>query len=258
MLSVKDRILLGMAALEDVITEVRRLGGLMEVTMQQVYGWVPEHYRKGTAQVTVWRMLRTGDIEKVIKNGEAYFRLTSRGVKKVTRDFPLIRLQRKKWDGLWRIVIFDIPVVHNQLRDRLRAKLEELGFGMFQESVWMTPYDLAREISEFIQSQGLEEFVYVFVSPLDFVKDKKALVEKIWKVEKIDGFYQDWIEDWEEKSKGISEKKLRDLAQEFCSSYLEIVAVDPFLPKELLPDNWMGNKARSLFKKLSEVVAARK
>lgn len=258
MLSIKDRILLGMAALEDFVTEIHRVGGLAEIVMQNTYGWVPPQYRKGSSRRAVWRMLKTGYIEKVIKNGEAHFRLTGRGVKKVVRDFPLIRLQRKKWDRLWRIVIFDIPVAHNYLRDRLRAKLEELGFGMFQESVWMTPYDLAREISDFIQSQGLEEFVYVFVSPLGFVKDKKALVEKIWKVEKIDGFYQDWVEDWEEKSHGISEKKLRGLAQKFCSSYLEIVAIDPFLPKELLPDSWMGDRARSLFKKLTKVVAARK
>jgi len=252
MLSVRDRVLLGLAALGDVVTEVRRLGGLMEVTMQQVYGWVPEHYRKGTAQVAVWRMLQTGSLEKVVKGGEPYFRLTGTGVKRRVREFSLVRLQKRKWDRLWRIVIFDIPVTENRLRDRLREKLEELGFGMFQESVWMTPYDLARETSEFVEAKGLEEFVYVFVSPLEFVRDIEALVERIWKVEKINNLYQDLIDEWERRDASLSGEQLDSLVRGLCSSYLEIIAVDPFLPMELLPKDWAGDSARKLFKELNK------
>lgn len=258
LLTTKDRILLGLVALGDFVTEIKRVGGLMEYTMKLTYGWVPPQYRKGTCRVTVWRMLKTGYIERVVKNGEVCLRLTGQGVKRLEREFPMVGLQKKKWDGLWRIVIFDLPVTHNRLRDRLRGKLEELGFGMFQKSVWTTPYDLAWEISEFIKAQGLEEYVYVLVSPLEFIGSSKELAEKIWKLEELNNSHQELLDWWEEKHHGLKENDFSLLAQKFCSQYLETVATDPFLPKELLPRDWEGDKARKLFKELNKKVDAEK
>ncbi len=58
-----------------------------------------------------------------------------------------LRIQRKRrWDGRWRMVLFDIPERRRQLRDRLRATMKEAGFCRVQDSVWMYPY----ECEEFI------------------------------------------------------------------------------------------------------------
>lgn len=251
MLKTKDRILLGLAALGDFVTEIKRVGGLMEHTMKLTYGWVPPQYRKGTWRVTVWRMLKTGYMERVVKNGEVYLRLTGQGVKRLVREFPVVRMQKKKWDGLWRIVAFDFPVTQNYKRNKLRKKLEELGFGMFQKSVWMTSYDLEWEISEFIKVQGLKDYAYVLVSPLKFAGSSKSLAEKIWKLRKINDSYQKLLDWWEEKSQDLKGENFINLAQKFCFRYLEIVVTDPFLPKQLLPSNWQEEEARKVFKKLN-------
>ncbi len=54
----------------------------------------------------------------------------------------------KKWDYLWRLVIFDIPERSRYLRDALRYELIQLGFFMLQESVYVMPFDCVKEVDE--------------------------------------------------------------------------------------------------------------
>ncbi len=52
----------------------------------------------------------------------------------------------KKWDGKWRIIIFDIAQLKNLYRNIFRGKLKELGFYPLQKSVWVCPYNCKDEI----------------------------------------------------------------------------------------------------------------
>ena len=47
----------------------------------------------------------------------------------------------KRWDGRWRILIFDIPEYRKSVRDKLRRSLQAVGFIFLQDSVWVYPYD---------------------------------------------------------------------------------------------------------------------
>ncbi len=47
----------------------------------------------------------------------------------------------EKWDGRWRIVIFDIQESRKTSRDKLRLMLETIGFLKLQASVWIYPHD---------------------------------------------------------------------------------------------------------------------
>lgn len=57
-----------------------------------------------------------------------------------------------RWDGKWRMVLFDIPAKKARSRHSFRARLKELGLVLYQNSVWVYPYPLeevVREISDF-------------------------------------------------------------------------------------------------------------
>ena len=41
-----------------------------------------------------------------------------------------------------------------------------------------------------------------------------------------------------------------DIVRDIRKEYLEVLLSDPFLPKELLPDNWMGEKVKKLMRNL--------
>ena len=54
----------------------------------------------------------------------------------------------KKWDGKWRIVIFDLDESKKTIRDMLRSRLKMLEYVQLQRSVWISPYDTTDEIEQ--------------------------------------------------------------------------------------------------------------
>lgn len=72
------------------------------------------------------------------------FELTEKGKRYATLMDQRGRLQfarERKWDGRWRIVIFDIWERRREARDRLRTRLQTIGFVKVQNSVWAYPYE---------------------------------------------------------------------------------------------------------------------
>ena len=53
----------------------------------------------------------------------------------------LLQEKPKRWDGKWRVLIFDIPERKRNIRDYIRSTLVTLGFYHLQDSVWVCPYD---------------------------------------------------------------------------------------------------------------------
>jgi CRISPR-associated endonuclease Cas2 len=54
----------------------------------------------------------------------------------------------QKWDGIWRVLIFDIPELTRAVRNLFRNKIQELGFYTLQKSVYVTPLACEKEIDE--------------------------------------------------------------------------------------------------------------
>ncbi len=67
---------------------------------------------------------------------------------------------RKRWDGKWRMVLFDIPEARRKVRDALRKKLKELGFLEFQKSVFIFPYPCDDEINFVINFLDIADYAY--------------------------------------------------------------------------------------------------
>jgi len=70
-----------------------------------------------------------------------------------------MKIERKDWDGRWRIVVFDIPEKMRRSRDVLRDKLERLGFYELQKSVFVFPYQCEDEINFIIEYFNLRQYV---------------------------------------------------------------------------------------------------
>ena len=90
---------------------------------------------------------------EIIEEGDEKFkvRLTNKGQKRTKEiSFEFLSITKpNKWDGKWRVLVFDIPTnpkIYNQARNALRAKIKELGFYQMQKSVWVFPYECEDEI----------------------------------------------------------------------------------------------------------------
>lgn len=104
---------------------------------------------------------KRGFIETEKYEGKIILKLTDKG-----RQEVLIRklLEEDKWDGRWRIVIFDIPENKRKLRKILRSKLREWAFKPWQKSVWIGKANVAVELRDFINEIGISEWVKVILS----------------------------------------------------------------------------------------------
>lgn len=73
-----------------------------------------------------------------------------------------------RWDGYWRIVLFDIPEDIKKLRDAFRRHLKRLGFYEFQKSVFIHPYDCSNEIDFLIEFYNARPYIrFVLAKHLD-------------------------------------------------------------------------------------------
>lgn len=72
----------------------------------------------------------------------------------------------KRWDGKWRIVLFDIANLKTLQRNALRGKLRDLGFIPFQKSAWIHPFPCEAEIDILKEFFGFsdKEIVVVIAS----------------------------------------------------------------------------------------------
>ena len=54
--------------------------------------------------------------------------------------------KKKKWNGKWYLVFFDVPEVQKNKRNYLRKFLIRLGFRKYQKSVYLFPYECEEEV----------------------------------------------------------------------------------------------------------------
>lgn len=260
LLRSREILLLGLSGALDLFEEIRDPFSIFSKSYENMYGWVPGKYKRHNFTHLVWRSIKTGYIEKIEKEGEVYLRLTTQGAKRVTRDFPLLSFQKRAWDKKWRVTIFDIEEINRKLRDNLREKLKELGFGMLQKSVFISPHDILQDFSEFVKYHGLEEVVYVFTTSNLAIGNAKAMANKVWKLDDLNDKYKKVLKKVKEiqnkhlikpHDRGIILKnKDGEQIRELKNEFLKIMLSDPFLPKELLPSDWAFTKLTDMIRKL--------
>lgn len=259
---------MGLGGFLDIFEEVKDPLRIMAKSYEAMYGFTPERYKRHNYSHLVWRTLKTGYIEKIEKKGKVYLRLLGEGGERIARDFPLLTFQKKKWDGKWRLVLFDIAELNRKTRDILRRKLKKLGFGMFQQSAYMSPHNFTEDLLEFINAVGLSDFVYVFDISHNKMTlgDPKQLANKLWNLDSINEQYLKLIEkirrligingrgvqlNGSRIGKGkICNQDKKGLLRSVREEYLTLLISDPFLPKELLPSDWSFARLTSMIRKL--------
>src|SRR3989344_7233788 len=127
LLRKKDIFLLTPGGIGDTIEEIRDPLHLMSGAYENMYGFVPKQYKRHNFSMLVGKSLKTGYVERIIKNGKSYLRLTSAGKEHMEREFPITTLT-KTWNKKWIIVIFDIEEKSRNKRNRLRNILKNIGF----------------------------------------------------------------------------------------------------------------------------------
>ncbi len=111
--------------------------------------WLSKRDPRRRLRETVSKLKRKGLIEFQEQKGKKVLLLTKKGQQVADsvwrEDFRLKKPRR--WDGRWRLVIFDIRENKRGMRDKIRILLSRIGFLRLQNSVWVYPYDCEEVIT---------------------------------------------------------------------------------------------------------------
>ncbi|MGB9743289.1 MAG: hypothetical protein ACPLW9_01070 [Minisyncoccales bacterium] len=114
-------------------------------------------YPKKKVYDNFYLLLKNGFIIIERRGKQIYISLSEKGKAKAgwLQIDDLEIKKPKKWDGKWRVLIFDISQMKKIHREALRGKLKELGFHLLQKSVWIHPFDCETEIELLREFFGL-------------------------------------------------------------------------------------------------------
>ncbi|MBI3261275.1 CRISPR-associated endonuclease Cas2 [Candidatus Berkelbacteria bacterium] len=94
------------------------------------------------AKRAINQLQRRGLLVTETRDEQLMLKITQAGRRWLKRlEINQIVIERpKRWDGTWRVVIFDIPEKNRTVRDTVRRWLKRLGFARLQQSVWAIPW----------------------------------------------------------------------------------------------------------------------
>jgi len=181
---------------------------------------------------------------------QSYF-ITEKGFLNFCLDFPFFRFLKYQWDGRWRVISYEIPEVKREIRDRLRRQMQGWGLGPWHRSFWLTPHPIIENLRLLIGGKEEERYFQAFEADHVF-GSREILVEKVWEKTRLDGKYRELFRKWHEVLSGQDDKILK--FKKIIADYVDILKIDPGLPKELIGESWIGFEGWAIFKEIRNIL----
>ena len=128
---------------------------------------IVSHYKKEMGRKEFSRLIyylkQRGYIEINILKGKKAVLLTNKGVSKAIKASFSYDNKIKRKDGKWIMLMFDIPTQNRKARVLMRSVLNNLGYKLFQHSVWVTPYDIHEKTEKLLGMYSLDRYVKIFL-----------------------------------------------------------------------------------------------
>ncbi|MBL8031420.1 MAG: hypothetical protein JNK33_03800 [Candidatus Doudnabacteria bacterium] len=145
-------------------------------------GRSPEHYPVqqllvNQSSVHKSRKVVYDTVFRLVQQGLLVYTNPARTQLALTPDGRALLLTRfPERDGVWKMVIFDIPERQRQVRTFLRNRLKSLGFKKWQSSIWISPYKLDQRLeAELTELAGKFFIRLIKTTNINYTKDIEML-----------------------------------------------------------------------------------
>ena len=167
-------------------------------------------------------------------------RLLSEGARRIYSFGPA-----REWDGQWVLVQVRIPETDRRARHVVRTRLAWAGFGSLGPGLWLSPHaDREPEAIRVLGEAGVADDAHVFVARRTGLSDTREMVAAAWDLDHLEAEYAQFAAEFR-GSAAPADVLLRQL--ELVHAWRRFPALDPALPRELLPARWTGTRAAELF-----------
>lgn len=152
--SITNSLLL---AFETAVEGVIILDSFSYSSQMRAIKGLPPH-KKPAFLEAIRRLRKKGIIEQDLNSeGKIILKLTSLG-----KDY--LGKKEEKWDGKYRIVIWDIPERKRRVRDLFRRRIKQWGFASWQRSVWISKRNVTNQLRALVEELVLENYIAVIES----------------------------------------------------------------------------------------------
>lgn len=203
-----------------------------------------------TTRATLARMSRRGLLRTVRRGRQAFLALTEHGTT-VLRDGQR-RLDgdivERHWDGRWTLLTFSVPETRRADRHALRTRLGWLGFGTLRSGLWVSTS--ATDVAPALAELDLLEHAEVFRAEAFMWTDPARVAREAWNLTELATGYAEFLHRWE----GGTAENLDALCRriQLGAEWLLLIRHDPVLPLALLPKDWPGVRAATVFHTLRQ------
>lgn len=209
------------------LEEMEQLHGGMAYRLQHEQVEWPG-YPKKTWNEIIQRMVEDGELREERNT----IGLTRIGRARVYALQPARIHSNKKWDGRWRMITFEIPEKARVRRNQLRNLLNDMGFGMWQRSLYVHTYPLMGFVEEYAKQLGVMKNLRDWEVEIKGNGKSKELVELVFKQDLLAEAGKKLLTNMK-ALKSMQGKRLLNGQRKWMQQWQKFVFADPLLPKEL-------------------------
>jgi phenylacetic acid degradation operon negative regulatory protein len=223
-------------------------------------GWTP-----AATRTVLSRMTRKGWLRALSNGRRGWYALSARGRKLLQEGEARIYHppRGELWDGWWQLLAYSIPESQRSQRDRLRLRLQWLGFGQLGNGLWISPHALQGEVTELAERLKVAGHIEVFRAKHVGFSTERELVSFCWNLPAINRRYRTFLSRHEPgyaRTRELLRRGRLSARDAFVRRFRLVHAyrvfplLDPYLPDALLPEDWQGHGAAELFERYHDLL----
>lgn len=209
-------------------------------------GFAPQAVR-----TTLHRLARQGWVTRQRHGRFAAYQLSPKATARLDEAAARIyRRQPRPWDGRWRML------VHPDLAkaDELRRAVEWTGFGRLSADTWISPHDPDGGFEALLAEHDTVPLARLVTEPADDPARDRRLAAAAWDLTGLREAHAAFLADWPPEAGGVgnggdADADVAALAQRLrlVHAWRRFLHLDPGLPDEVLPADWLGDAAAERF-----------
>jgi phenylacetic acid degradation operon negative regulatory protein len=162
-------------------------------------------FSEGAARVALTRLVRRGLIVRMREGRLIHYRLTPRADRLLREgDRRIFAFGDSRDDGdTWTVLLYRLPEDRRLRRSGLARRLRFLGFGSVQDSVWVSPHDLTREVAELLDELQLADSATLFVAGVRAMRGLPMLVSRAWDLSGLVDRYEAFCAEFQPVGGGV-------------------------------------------------------
>ena len=183
----------------------------------------------------------------------AAYQLTDPGIDRLEEAAERIyRLRAAEWDGQWHVLVCPAAARNPDLAKELRWT----GHGRLAADVWVSPHPQGARLERLLAIHGARDQAVRLCDANVAGADHDRIVGAAWDLTELRNAHAAFIAQWQGTPAPATPEDAFTTRIRLVHHWRSFLFLDPGLPAQLLPGDWLGDAAAAVFRDLYDAVDA--